>query len=60
MNCPRMQAIVRGQEGFALFAAAVPWATGSSLLGDDDSIVKKSPKTSKPVNTPPINIIDSS
>jgi hypothetical protein len=53
-----MQAIVRGQ--VRSFLMAVLWATGSSRLGDEESIVKKSPKTSRPVSTPPITMIDSS
>lgn len=53
-----MQAIVRGQVCSLLMVGL--GATGSSLLGDEVSIVKKSPKTSRPVSTPPINIIDSS
>ena len=57
-KCPRMQAIVRGQVRSTLCAG--PWATGSSLLGDEESIVKKSPRTSRPVSTPPINMMDSS
>ena len=57
-KCPPMQAIVRGQVCSPLPCGA--WATGSSLLGDEESIVKNSPKTSRPVSTPPINMIDSS
>ena len=53
-----MQAIVRGQT-LSLFWLGL-WATGSSRLGDEESIVKKSPRTSRPVSTPPINMIYSS
>jgi hypothetical protein len=57
-ECLRMQAIVRGQRRSLLWAGV--WVIGSSLLGDEDSIVKKSPNTKRPVSTPPINIINSS
>jgi hypothetical protein len=53
-----MQAIVRGQVRSLLIVGL--WATGSSRLGDEESIVKKSPNTSRPVSTPPITMIDSS
>ena len=53
-----MQAIVRGQVCSLLMVGL--WTTGSSRLGDEESIVKKSPKTSRPVSTPPIIMLDSS